>query len=643
MPSTTAGTAALQTTASGEAGITTAGTAAALSPLSDFEFTIRSGVAEIIRYTGSSADVVVPSVINGNPVAIRPTAFNNMQGLNSVTFTHTNPTSYVAFVAAQEAVPARAAWTEHGVHREEYLDQEWFTTTRWVVGVGYRVVQDYRYVTRIREVPFTIQHPAVQGSAAVPARPASGLSASMFRGTENVSVFVPAASLGEYRNLFAASDVTVAAATTGGGLFSISVKTPPAKTEYIESQILDPAGLVIELRSWDGTVSETASGFSLSQTAALNEVGNTRIIVTFADKNAWFDVKVVEDRFVKIEVLTMPAKTSYYVGDQLNHAGLTLTATRLSGHAETITSGFNVYAGLRNNTNLNQSGNAVITVELDGVTTTFEVFADDVAGISVLTMPSKMSYYVGDQLNHAGLTLTATFLSGKTEVVTSGFEVFVGSRWSNNIFNQSGSTAVTVSLNENFTTEFEVFVDDIAGISVLTPPSKTTFFENDELIHTGLTLTVTYLSGKTQTVTSGFTAQINCCWSLSPRTVFCCGGTIPIAVKYEGHETLYNAEVTWLSIVSITLLSNLDTQTGLSPGQGIMLPIHGEFEKVYNNGDVTARWEKVGDIFAGGSYGNSIRIDEWPHTLTYSVTLKSGKTYTSGPHDFILTVITMGW
>ena len=70
----------------------------------------------------------------------------------------------------------------------------------------------------------------------------------------------------------------------------------------------------------------------------------------------------------------------------------------------------------------------------------------------------------------------------------------------------------------------------IKSIAVKTKPSKTTYNVNDTLNTSGLTLTVTYISGKTETVSSGF--------SCNP-TKLTTAGQQTITVTYQGKTTAF--------------------------------------------------------------------------------------------------------
>jgi hypothetical protein len=124
--------------------------------------------------------------------------------------------------------------------------------------------------------------------------------------------------------------------------------------------------------------------------------------------------KTVKD----LKISAPPAKTSYFVGETLNTSGLSLKVTYSNDAVEYVSTGFSWTP-----TALTVAGSQTITVSYGGKTTTFSVTvkADAVSSIALKTMPSKTAYNAGETLNLSGLTLTASYASGKTETVSSGF------------------------------------------------------------------------------------------------------------------------------------------------------------------------------------------------------------------------------
>lgn len=169
---------------------------------------------------------------------------------------------------------------------------------------------------------------------------------------------------------------------------------------------------------------------------------------TVNGKTATCKVTVVQPSLTGISVSSKPTKISYYVGDTLNTSGLKLKATYNNGSTQTISSGFTCTP-----TALKTAGTQTITVNYAGKTTSFTVTVQAVAvtGVSVSSKPNKTSYYVGDTLNTAGLSLKVSYNNGSSKTITSGFTC------TPTALKNTGTQTITVSYGGK-TTSFSVTV-----------------------------------------------------------------------------------------------------------------------------------------------------------------------------------------
>lgn len=149
--------------------------------------------------------------------------------------------------------------------------------------------------------------------------------------------------------------------------------------------------------------------------------------------------------------------------------------------------------------------------------------------ISVNTKPAKASYWVGENLNTAGLTLTASYSDGSTETITTGFTVSGFSSAA------AGTKTVTVTYKGK-TAIFQVAVmtPPVVSVEIRTLPNRTFYGINEELDLTGLTLKGTCSDGSTRIISSGFTAS-----GFSSSTI----GTNTVTVNYDGMTTSYAVTV----------------------------------------------------------------------------------------------------
>jgi len=237
-----------------------------------------------------------------------------------------------------------------------------------------------------------------------------------------------------------------------------------------------------------------------------------------------------------ITIKTQPTKAEYWVGENLDTTGLTLTATYSDGSTKEIAEGFTV-TGFDSAT----AGEKTVTVTYEDFTATFTVTVKDptITGITIKTRPGKTEYWVGETLNTTGLTLTATYSDGSTQEIAEGFTVTGFDSAT------AGEKTVTVTY-EGFTATFTVIVKEptITGITVKTQPAKTEYWVGESLDTTGLTLTATYSDGSTQEITEGFTVT-----GFDSATA----GEKTVTVTYEDFTATFTVTVKEPTITGITV------------------------------------------------------------------------------------------
>ncbi|MBR5232572.1 MAG: bacterial Ig-like domain-containing protein [Clostridia bacterium] len=334
-------------------------------------------------------------------------------------------------------------------------------------------------------------------------------------------------------------DVTVKALE----VTSIAIRYQPEKKTYYSGDTLDTTGLILAVTYNSGKTELISSGFTCSPTT-FNTVGSQTISLSYKGKQTSFSVSVKEVVISSIAINTNPLKTSYYVGETLDTSGLSLTVTYNNGTTQIVNSGFTCSP-----LTFNTSGTKSIFVTYNQKQTSFNitVSAVDVASVTIKTMPSKITYNVGERLDTKGLVLNVTYNNGTTQTVNNGFSTNITT------FENSGTQTVIVSYKGK-TTTFDVTVNPvgITGISVKTNPLKTIYNVGEALDTRGLTLTVTYVNSTTQIVNSGFTCNIN---------TFDTVGEQVVAVSYKGHTTTFTVKVNPLEVADITIKNNPEKLT----------------------------------------------------------------------------------
>ncbi|MBP3697665.1 MAG: bacterial Ig-like domain-containing protein [Clostridia bacterium] len=328
-------------------------------------------------------------------------------------------------------------------------------------------------------------------------------------------------------------DVTVDNVT----LTSIAVKTNPDKTNYYFGDTLDTSGLTLTATYNNGNTETISSGFTCTPTK-LETAGTQKITVTYGGKTASFNVTVEDVVVSSIAVKNEPNNTSYYVGDSLDTTGLTLTASYNNGTSKTITSGFTCTP-----TTLSSAGTQKITITYGGKTTSFNVTVENVVltSVTIKTVPTKTSYFVGDTLDTSGMTLTATYNNGTTKTVNGGFTCTPEK------LETAGTQKITLTYGDKSTSfNVEVKAVEVSGISIASVPETLSYYVGDTLSTEGLSILVTYNNGTVETITSGFTCS---------HSTLNTEGAQKITVTYGGKTATFNVSVATVKVTELEIVT----------------------------------------------------------------------------------------
>ena len=124
--------------------------------------------------------------------------------------------------------------------------------------------------------------------------------------------------------------------------------------------------------------------------------------------------------------------------------------------------------------------------------------------IKVTSLPDRITFFEGEELDATGLAVTAVYDNGNTKAVTdytlSGYDSTIGKK------------TVTVHYS-GFTESFEVdVVEDplkITGISVIVPPAKTEYYQNEKLDTTGMVVAAATKNGEIRKLEDYTVSEIN--------------------------------------------------------------------------------------------------------------------------------------
>lgn len=213
-------------------------------------------------------------------------------------------------------------------------------------------------------------------------------------------------------------------------------------------------------------------------------------------------ITVSKGELKKIAVKTLPNKESYKVGETLQTAGLTLTATYSGGSTETISSGFTC-----NPTTLNTAGTQAITVTFKEKTCAFSVSVEEEQQYTFKIVASPLggnySYSVQSdipQFDHAyvswGLATVKRVRNdsnGNAELSVNATSCVVSYGWDYNyvliaVYKYNGKT---------YQDSYVQTEKPLRSITVQKQPTKTTYNVGETLDISGMVLVATYSNGQT--------------------------------------------------------------------------------------------------------------------------------------------------
>ena len=307
-----------------------------------------------------------------------------------------------------------------------------------------------------------------------------------------------------------------------GEIASIAVKQTPTARQYV-GNALNTTGLVLTATTADGTSYDVTSGYTVSGDK-FDAAGEKTVTVSYNGKEASFKVNVIG--VSAIMITSAPAKTTYFVGDTLNCSGLTFRVSYSDGTTAVKMSDYTT-----NVSTFTKSGEQIVRVYYYGANGVFKVYVNavNIKNVEIETEPTKKTYFAGDAIDLAGLTLKVTYDNGTTATVDKGFTT-------STTLDSSAVTTVVVDY-QGFKVSYEVQVTDVVRVSwaMTSEPTKLEYQVGDSLDTTGLVITEYYNNGTSKEFTTGFTC--------TPDNFTEIGEQI-VTVTYAGSTTMFVVNVT---------------------------------------------------------------------------------------------------
>ncbi|MFT8888730.1 MAG: bacterial Ig-like domain-containing protein [Ethanoligenens sp.] len=275
---------------------------------------------------------------------------------------------------------------------------------------------------------------------------------------------------------------------------SISIRSNPSTTTYVQGQNLDLTGAILTASYNDGSTqdvpitSDMVSGFNPSQT------GTQTLTVTYEGQTTTFNVAVTTKTITGIKMKTSPSTITYIQGQNLNITGATLTASYNDGSTQDVPITSDMVSGF----NSRQTGTQTLTVTYEGQTTTFSV--------AVTAKTITIGQYDGTDLTNKPITVTATTGSDATFSAATGETVSADGHTASYTFSKNGSFTFTATDAAGNTTSKTLTISNIDT----TPPTVTIGqYDGTDPTNKPITVTATTGSDATFSAATGETVSAN--------------------------------------------------------------------------------------------------------------------------------------
>ena len=239
--------------------------------------------------------------------------------------------------------------------------------------------------------------------------------------------------------------------------------------------------------------------------------GKQTVIVSYSEGGKTvstnYEIELL-NRETAVSITSLPSKTNYYVGEQLDISGLVVSATMANGNSMVIANDKLEISGFDNQSEGNQTIAVSYTSPITEITYNMSFDVNVVSGlksIAITSQPSKTIFYYGDELDTSGMAVTAYYADNTNKPVTekcvlSGYNM-----------NTVGMQTVTVTYTEGSvskTATYNINVKDYAtSIYISNMPSKLNYNLGEPLSTSSLAVKAHFAVGVDRAVTSSVTTS----------------------------------------------------------------------------------------------------------------------------------------
>jgi len=264
----------------------------------------------------------------------------------------------------------------------------------------------------------------------------------------------------------------------------------------------------------------------------------------------------IETLFMQIESISIaekPTKITYVKGETFSLSGLEIIAHTDMGDLLLDLEQENIQTSIPEGAPLLETGEQLVVVFYEDFQASFliQVLEADILFMEILSSPEKTTYYAGEQLDLSGLQVRVTKSGGEIETIDWSIDGFLSSSLKQGFLLNEDDTSVTITyggVSASFS--LTVLEKTISSIEVLSLPDTTSYYVDDALDLTGLSILVTKDGGEKEAIywssECDFTSSPDHGDLLTERTD-------NVTINYQGETTSFYIEVSSRVLSSISI------------------------------------------------------------------------------------------
>lgn len=276
---------------------------------------------------------------------------------------------------------------------------------------------------------------------------------------------------------------------------SLEVNTDQMKTTYLVNEKLDIEGLNVTAHYSDGTIENVdvsdiiITGFNSSQ------AGENVITVHYGGKTRQVPITIDALTVVDMNIVYLPARTNYYLGDQFEEDGLVVEATYNNEETAILERELYEFEVEEFFTKAGKQNVVITSTETPEAKISFSIEVHDASltKLEITQKPETTVYYLGDEIDLDGLVIYAHY-SDETKV-----RLMKGEFTTSELDTTTAGNKTISFMHKGKEVQLELTVKEkeMIGITVTSYP-KTTYTVGESFDKEGLVLAKEYDNGDTE-------------------------------------------------------------------------------------------------------------------------------------------------